>query len=66
MTHPTSGPLRVVGAPFHLSTDDTEPYRPPPRLGEHTGDVLKELLAVSDADLQVLQHAGAFGKSDIR
>lgn len=66
ITHPTSGPLRVVGSPFHLSADDTEPYRPPPRLGEHTGDVLKELLAVSDADLQGLQHAGAFGKSDIR
>ena len=62
ITHPTSGPLRVVGAPFHLSADDTEPYRPPPRLGEHTGDVLKEVLAVSDADLQALQQAGAFGK----
>jgi crotonobetainyl-CoA:carnitine CoA-transferase CaiB-like acyl-CoA transferase len=62
ITHPTSGPLRVVGSPFHLSTDDTEPYRPPPRLGEHTGDVLKEVLAVSDADLQDLQQAGAFGK----
>ena len=63
ITHPTSGPLRVVGSPFHLSTDDTEPYRPPPRLGEHTGDVLKEVLAVSDADFQALQQAGAFGKA---
>src|ERR1035437_1218949 len=35
VTHPTSGPLRVVGSPFHLSTDDTEPYLPPPLLGEH-------------------------------
>lgn len=63
ITHPTSGPLRVVGSPFHLSTDDTEPYRPPPRLGEHTADVLKEVLAVSDADFQALQQAGAFGKA---
>ena len=62
LTHPTSGTLRVVGSPFHLSADDTEPYRPPPRLGEHTIAVLKEVLAVSDADLRGLQQAGAFGK----
>lgn len=62
VTHPTSGALRVVGSPFHLSADDTGPYLPPPLLGEHTIAVLKELLSVSDADLQVLQQAGAFGK----
>ena len=62
LTHPTSGTLRVVGSPFHLSADDTEPYRPPPRLGEHTIAVLKEVLAVSDADLRGLRQAGAFGK----
>jgi formyl-CoA transferase len=62
VTHPTSGPLRVVGSPFHLSTDDTAPYLPPPLLGEHTMAVLKELLSVSDADLHVLQQGGAFGK----
>ena len=28
----------------------------------HPGDVLKELLAVSDADLRELEQAGAFGK----
>ena len=61
ITHPTSGALRVVGSPFHLSADNTEPYLPPPRLGEHTMAVLKELLLVSDADLRVLQQAGAFG-----
>ena len=63
ITHPTSGPLRVVGSPFHLSTDDTEPYRPPPRLGEHTADVLKEILSVSSEDLRTLQQQGAFGNA---
>jgi crotonobetainyl-CoA:carnitine CoA-transferase CaiB-like acyl-CoA transferase len=66
VTHPTSGPLRVVGAPFHLSADDTEPYRPPPLLGEHTNAVLKELLSLSDADLRELEQEGAFGKSRFR
>jgi formyl-CoA transferase len=62
VTHPTSGPLRMVGSPFHLSADDTEPCLPPPLLGEHTMTVLKEILAISDADLRALQQAGAFGK----
>lgn len=61
VVHPTSGPLRVVGAPFHLSADDTEPRLPPPLLGEHTVAVLKDLLSLSDADLTALQKAGAFG-----
>jgi len=64
VTHPTSGPLRVVGSPFHLSADDTEPYLPPPRLGEHTMAVLKELLSINEAELLALQQTGAFGKAD--
>ncbi len=63
LTHPTSGLLQMVGAPFHLSTDSTEPYRPPPLLGEHTAAILKEFLAIGDEEFVALQQAGAFGKS---
>ncbi len=59
--HPTSGQLRFVGAPFHLSNDDTEPFLPPPRLGEHTHAVLKEVLHMTEADLRDLARNGAFG-----
>lgn len=61
ITHPTGGPLRVVGAPFHLSNDDTEPYLPPPLLGEHTHAVLKEVLHMTEANLRDLARSGAFG-----
>jgi crotonobetainyl-CoA:carnitine CoA-transferase CaiB-like acyl-CoA transferase len=61
LMHSTSGPLRMVGAPFHLSVDDTEPHRPPPRLGEHTHAVLKEVLALGESDLRELERQGAFG-----
>jgi len=60
--HATGGNLRVVGAPFHLSADDTEPYRPPPLLGEHTQAILKEVLNLSDAKIGELTEKGAFGK----
>ena len=62
LTHPTSGTLTMVGAPFHLSEDDTEPRRPPPRLGEHTDTLLAELLGLADADVAALRAAGAFGR----
>ncbi len=61
MAHPTGGSLRVVGAPFHFSDDDTEPYLPPPLLGGHTRAVLKEVLGKSEADLDDLANRGAFG-----
>jgi formyl-CoA transferase len=62
VNHPTSGQLRIVGAPFHLSADNTEPYRPPPLLGEHTQAILKEVLNLSDARICELTEKGAFGK----
>ena len=62
INHPTSGPLRLVGAPFHFAADDTEPYRPPPLLGEHTQAILKEVLNLSDDKISELTQTGAFGK----
>jgi crotonobetainyl-CoA:carnitine CoA-transferase CaiB-like acyl-CoA transferase len=35
--------LRVLGNPIKLSTDGAAPTRRPPRLGEHTGEILREL-----------------------
>ncbi|CAN5532777.1 CaiB/BaiF CoA-transferase family protein [soil metagenome] len=66
MSHPTSGDIRVVGAPFHLSMDDTDPALPPPLLGQHTQAVLKEVLSMSEAQLQELAAAGAFGAGNAR
>jgi crotonobetainyl-CoA:carnitine CoA-transferase CaiB-like acyl-CoA transferase len=44
MQHPTIGELPLVGSPLKFSDTPVEYKLPPPRLGEHTEDVLKELL----------------------
>lgn len=41
--HPTLGEIRTAGFPFHLSDSSQRVRRPPPALGEHTEEVLKEL-----------------------
>jgi formyl-CoA transferase len=43
MQHPETGDLRLVGTPLKFGETPVEYRLPPPRLGEHTDDVLKEL-----------------------
>lgn len=43
LEHPTAGTIKVVGPPYHLSATPTEVRLPPPRLGEHTDMILREL-----------------------
>jgi formyl-CoA transferase len=41
--HPTAGPIRVVGPPYRLSETQPAVRLPPPLLGQHTDEVLREL-----------------------
>ncbi len=56
--HPTAGPLRSVGCPagFDQATYAT---RPPPCLGEHSLDVMQDLLGYDDAKAGHLVETGA-------
>jgi formyl-CoA transferase len=47
MDHPTIGDLRLVGSPLKFSETPVDYKLPPPRLGKHTDDVLKNILGYS-------------------
>jgi crotonobetainyl-CoA:carnitine CoA-transferase CaiB-like acyl-CoA transferase len=47
MGHPEIGDLKLVGSPLKFSDTPVDYKLPPPGLGEHTEEVLKELLGYS-------------------
>jgi len=49
MNHPTAGRHRVTGTPVKLSATPGAPGEPAPLLGQHTHDVLRELLGLDTA-----------------
>jgi crotonobetainyl-CoA:carnitine CoA-transferase CaiB-like acyl-CoA transferase len=55
--HPTAGTVRFSGFPYKLSQTPASVRRPPPVLGQHTGEVLVELLGYSADDVVALQEA---------
>ena len=46
LPHPLAGTVPQVGTPIKLSASMPKPDRPPPLLGEHTAEVLRERLAL--------------------
>ena len=56
--HPRRGRVRVWGNPLNLSDSPTAALGPSPGLGEHTREVLRERLGVSEAELDELSAQG--------
>ncbi len=55
--HPTVGPIRMLGIPYHFSDTPEGIQSPPPVLGADTDDVLKDLVDLDDAELATLRAA---------
>jgi crotonobetainyl-CoA:carnitine CoA-transferase CaiB-like acyl-CoA transferase len=59
--HPDLGTLREVASPVKTEGAITAPT-PAPRLGQHTDELLRDLLRYDDARIARLRGAGAFGR----
>jgi len=53
--HPTAGTVRFSGFPYKLSATPAAIRRPPPRLGEHTDEILVDLLNYSPEKVRALR-----------
>lgn len=54
VTHPTCGNINLVGFPAKFSRTPPSISRPPPLLGEHTEDIIKNMLGFSDEEYRKL------------
>ena len=56
MDHPLAAdPIALIGSPFKLSASPVAYRRPPPTLGQHTDEVLREWLGLTDAEIGSLR-----------
>ena len=58
--HPTRGTIRLPGCPVRLSASEA-PTTPPPLAGQHTAEVLAEVLGLSADDVARLRARGVLG-----
>ena len=56
--HPVAGSAHVFAPPYRLDGERLPVRRAPPILGEHTREVLQQLLALSDEQLAAMQAQG--------
>jgi formyl-CoA transferase len=59
--HPKRGKYFSVGNPIKLSDSPTEVLRSP-LLGEHTQEILRQVLGYSDSDIRRIETSGAIGE----
>jgi crotonobetainyl-CoA:carnitine CoA-transferase CaiB-like acyl-CoA transferase len=63
-THPVAGTIRMVGPPVRMSETPGSVRRPAPLLGEHTADVLRERLGMTESEIARLRAVRAIATRD--
>lgn len=58
MNHPAADKISMVANPIQFSKTPNKYNRPPPLLGEHTEEILSELLEMDMTEIEALQNMG--------
>ena len=57
--HPTAGTVKLMASPLNFSDTKVRAPQAPPTLGQHTDEVLKEVLGMAAAEIKMLRDKGA-------
>jgi crotonobetainyl-CoA:carnitine CoA-transferase CaiB-like acyl-CoA transferase len=58
MAHGSGAPVKVIANPVRLSETPPDYRLPPPMLGEHTEEILQDLLGIESEDMAALREKG--------
>ncbi|EOD47453.1 putative caib baif family enzyme protein [Neofusicoccum parvum UCRNP2] len=56
--HPKCGPIKLVNTPVKYSFSEPKIRTPPPTLGQHTDEILKDLVGMSESEVESLRSEG--------
>ena len=56
--HPACGPMKLINTPVKFSYSEPSIRTPPPLLGQHTDEVLTDVLGMSEGDIGNLRKEG--------
>lgn len=56
--HESCGPMKLVSPPVKFSDSTPSIRSPPPTLGQHTSEVLKQMLGLRNDEIEVLKKDG--------
>jgi formyl-CoA transferase/CoA:oxalate CoA-transferase len=61
--HAAIGAMRVVGRPVKFPGMKQRPVAAPPSFGQHTAEILRDLLGYTEADIAALRESGVIDRA---
>lgn len=59
MYHEACGPIKMVNTPVKYSESKPSIRSVPPMLGQHTDEILRDILGLNDSEIEALKAEGA-------
>ena len=56
--HPTCGPIKLVNTPVKYSYSEPSIRTPPPLLGQHTDEVLRDVVGMQEDEIKSMRQEG--------
>jgi succinate--hydroxymethylglutarate CoA-transferase len=58
VTHPVCGPIKLINTPVKYSHSTPGIRSPPPTLGQHTDEILREFVGLEESEIKQLRADG--------